>query len=116
MNQILEGRQNKANSIIEKADKYILEHYNEDISLDEIAQHVNLSSYYFSRFYKNATGTNFTDKMVMLRMDKAKELLKQEELSVKDVSYMVGYSDPNYFSKIFKKVTGFNASEYKRLK
>ncbi|MDF2510928.1 MAG: response regulator [Herbinix sp.] len=116
VNQIMEGRQNKANSIIEKADKYILEHYNEDISLDEIAQHVNLSSYYFSRFYKNATGTNFTDKMVMLRMDKAKELLKQEELSVKDVSYMVGYSDPNYFSKIFKKVTGFNASEYKRLK
>ncbi len=115
VHQIVEGRQNKANSIIEKANKYISEHYNEDISLDEIAQHVNLSSYYFSRFYKNATGINFTDKMVMLRMEKAKELLRQEELSVKDVSYMVGYSDPNYFSKIFKKITGFNASEYKRL-
>ncbi|HHV13579.1 MAG TPA: response regulator [Clostridiales bacterium] len=116
VHQILEGRQNKANSIIEKADKYISEHYNEDISLDEIARHVNLSSYYFSRFYKNATGINFTDKMVMLRMEKAKELLRQEDLSVKDVSYMVGYGDPNYFSKIFKKITGFNASEYKRLK
>ena len=113
--QIASSRQNKANSIIEKADLYLLEHYNEDISLDEIARHVNLSSYYFSRFYKNSTGTSFSDKMVMLRMEKAKELLKREDLSVKDVSYLVGYIDPNYFSKIFKKITGNNASEYKKM-
>lgn len=115
LHQIASVRQNKANSIIEKADQYILEHYNEDISLDEIAKHVNLSSYYFSRFYKNSTGTSFTDRMVTVRMEKAKELLKKEELSVKDVSYMVGYVDPNYFSKIFKKSTGYNASEYKKM-
>jgi two-component system response regulator YesN len=115
LHQIASSRQYKANSIIEKADQYILEHYNEDISLDEIAKHVNLSSYYFSRFYKNSTGTSFTDKMVAVRMEKAKELLKKEELSIKDVSYMVGYVDPNYFSKIFKKSTGYNASEYKKM-
>ena len=113
--QIASSRQNKANSIIEKADQYLSEHYHEDISLDEIARHVNLSSYYFSRFYKNSTGTSFSDKIVMLRMDEAKELLKREDLSIKDVSYLVGYVDPNYFSKIFKKVTGFNASEYKKI-
>jgi two-component system response regulator YesN len=115
LHQISSSRQNKANSIIEKADQYILEHYNEDISLDDIARHVNLSSYYFSRFYKNSTGTSFSDKMVMVRMEKAKELLKREELSIKDVSFMVGYVDPNYFSKIFKKSTGYNASEYKKM-
>lgn len=115
LHQITSSRQNKANSIIEKADQYILEHYNEDISLEEIAKHVNLSSFYFSRFYKNTTGTSFSDKMVMVRIEKAKELLKREDLSVKDVSYMVGYVDPNYFSKIFKKTTGFNASEYKKM-
>ncbi len=115
LHQITSSRQNKANSIIEKADLYILEHYNEDISLDEIAKHVNLSSYYFSRFYKNSTGTSFSDKMVTVRMEKAKVLLKREDLSIKDVSYMVGYVDPNYFSKIFKKSTGYNASEYKKM-
>ncbi len=112
---IAASRQSKANSIIEKADQYIEEHYQEDISLDEIAKYVNLSSYYFSRFYKNSTGTSFIDKMVLVRMDKAKELLKREDLSVKDVSFMVGYVDPNYFSKIFKKSTGYNASEYKKM-
>jgi two-component system response regulator YesN len=115
VNQIISNRQSKANSIIEKANQYIQEYYNEDISLDEIARHVNLSSYYFSRFYKNSTGTSFSDKMVMVRMEKAKELLKKEELSIKDVSFMVGYVDPNYFSKIFKKFTGYNASEYKKM-
>lgn len=114
LHQIVSSRQIKVNSIIEKADQYILEHYNEEISLDDIARHVNLSSYYFSRFYKNSTGTSFSDKMVTVRMDKAKELLKREDLSIKDVSYMVGYVDPNYFSKIFKKSTGYNASEYKK--
>ncbi len=115
LHKISSSRQSKANSIIEKADLYIREHYNEDISLDEIARHVNLSSYYFSRFYKNSTGTSFSDKMVMVRMERAKELLRREDLSVKDVSYMVGYVDPNYFSKTFKKSTGYNASEYKKM-
>jgi two-component system response regulator YesN len=114
LHQISSSRQSKATSIIEKADRYIKEHYNEDISLDDIARHVNLSSYYFSRFYKNSTGTSFSDRMVLVRMEKAKELLRREDLSIKDVSYMVGYTDPNYFSKIFKKFTGYNASEYKR--
>lgn len=115
LHQISSSRLSKANSIIEKADQYIMDHYNEDISLDDIARHVNLSSYYFSRFYKNSTGTSFSDKMVLVRMEKAKELLKREDLSIKDVSYMVGYVDPNYFSKIFKKSTGYNASEYKKM-
>jgi len=49
-----------------------------------------------------------------VRIDRAKELLK-EEYSVKDVCYMVGYMEPNYFSKIFKKITGYTASEYKKI-
>lgn len=112
---IVSGRQKKVNSIIEKADQYILEHYAEDISLDDVAKEVNLSSYYFSRFYKEEAGINFSDKLVNVRIDKAKELLKREDLSIKDVCFMVGYMEPNYFSKIFKKVTGCTASEYKKM-
>ncbi len=108
-------RQKKVNSIIEKANQYIEDHYAQDISLDDVAREVNLSSYYFSRFYKEESGINFSDKLVNVRIDKAKELLKKEEYSVKDVCYMVGYMEPNYFSKIFKKATGFTASEYKKM-
>lgn len=103
------------NSIIEKANQYIEDHYKEEISLEDVAKEVNLSSYYFSRFYKEETGINFTDKLSNVRIEKAKELLKDKNLSIKDVCFMVGYMEPNYFSKIFKKVTGYTASDYKRL-
>lgn len=112
---IAAGRQKKTNSIIEKADQYINEHFAEDISLEDIAKEVNLSSYYFSRFYKEVTGFGFSDRLQNVRVEKAKEYLKQEELSIKDVSYLVGYTEPNYFSKIFKKATGLTASEYKKM-
>ncbi len=115
LDQIASGRQNKVNSIIEKANKYIEENYNKDLPLEEVAREVNLSPYYFSRFYKEESGINFSDKLVNVRMEKAKELLRKEEYSVKDVCYMVGYMEPNYFSKIFKKVTGVTASEYKKM-
>ena len=90
-------------------------HFSDDISLEDIAKEVNLSSYYFSRFYKSATGINFSDRLTGIRIEKAKDYLKGTELSIKEVSYMVGYTDPNYFSKMFKKITGCTASEYKKL-
>lgn len=114
IHKISSVRQKKVNSIIEKADSFIEEHFAEEVSLEDIAKVVNLSSYYFSRFYKEESGINFSDKLINVRIDKAKELLQKEELSIKDVSFMVGYMDPNYFSKIFKKVTGYTASEFKK--
>jgi two-component system response regulator YesN len=115
IHQIASSRQSKANSIIEKANQYIQVHFMDDISLEDVAKEVNLSSYYFSRFYKDVSGIGFSDKLVNVRIEKAKELLKKEELSIKDVSYMIGYTEPNYFSKIFKKATGLTASEYKKM-
>jgi two-component system response regulator YesN len=115
ISKIVTGRQSKVSSIIQKADQYIYDHYGKEITLEEIAREVNLSSYYFSRFYKEETGINFSDKLAGVRIEKAKELLKREELTIKDVCYMVGYMEPNYFSKIFKKITGITASEYKKL-
>ncbi len=115
LSKITFSRQKKVNSIIEKANQFIEDHYKEEISLEDVAKEVNLSSYYFSRFYKEETEINFTDKLANVRIEKAKELLKDKELSIKDVCFMVGYMEPNYFSKIFKKVTGYTASDYKKL-
>lgn len=113
--KIAYGRQNKVNAIIEKANQYIEANYHKELSLEEVAREVNLSPYYFSRFYKEESGINFSDKIVHVRIEKAKELLRREDLTIKDVCYMVGYMEPNYFSKTFKKITGITASEYKRL-
>ena len=112
-NELSINRRLKINSIIEKADKYLEENYTEDITLEDIARVVNLSPYYFSRFYKEASGRNFIDRLIAIRIEKAKYYFQNTDLSLKEVSGLVGYQDPNYFSKLFKKMTGYTATEYK---
>ena len=113
VNELSVNRQKKINSIIGKADSYMGEHYAEDISLDDIARVVNLSPYYFSRFYKEESGINFIDRLIAVRIEKAKRYFETTDLSLKEISGLVGYADPNYFSKLFKKMTGYTATEYK---
>ena len=80
-----------------------------------IAKQVGLSANYFSWLFKSQTGTNFSDKILSFRMEKAKVILRDTDYSIKDIAYLVGYGDPNYFTKLFKKYTGKNASEYRKL-
>ena len=115
MYRIAQSRHQKPAGVIQLADTYMEEHYAEQISLEDIADHVKLSSFYFSRFYKKETGQNFTDRLAQIRIDHARELLRHEELSVKMVAYLVGYQEPNYFSRIFKRISGYTASDYKRM-
>ena len=110
----LDGRQKKSNDIIEKADRFMEANFSSEITLEDIAKACALSPFYFSHFYKQETGRNFSQKLTQLRLQKAKELLALFDMPIKDVSAASGYVDPNYFSKIFKKVTGFTPSEYKR--
>lgn len=107
------SHQEKVNSIIDKANEYLYKNYSRDISLDEIARVVNLSPYYFSRFYKEQSGINFIDRLIAIRIEKAKEYFENTDYSIKEVAGLVGYPDPNYFSKLFKKMTGYTATEYK---
>ncbi len=111
--QIASAKQKRISALIAKADSFIERNYASEISLEDIAREVNLSPYYFSHFYKDETGVNFIDKLTSIRIEKAKAALISGDLSVKEVSAMVGYSDPNYFSKLFKKITGLTATEYK---
>ncbi len=101
-----------SNHIVKVTQEYLENHYAEDISLDDIAAQVNISPQYFSKLIKKNTGFNFIDWLSMLRVKKAKELLTNSNLTVKEVCFMVGYKDPNYFSRIFKKRIGITPSEY----
>ncbi|MDO5560835.1 MAG: response regulator [Oscillospiraceae bacterium] len=99
--------------IINKAMQYMEKYYSKDITLDDISRYVNLSSSYFSHMYKAQTGTSFIDSLINLRIMKAKEFIMTSEMSIKEISVSVGYYDQNYFSKLFRKMTGFSPSEYK---
>lgn len=107
------ARSDRYNHLISIAKDYIDSNFRRDISLEEVSRATGLSPQYFSRFFKEQTGENFIDYLTRVRITEAKRLLKEEKLSVKEVCYQVGYNDPNYFSKIFKKVTGFSPSEFK---
>jgi len=100
------------NHIVMATREYLELHYAEDISLEDVAEQVNISPQYFSKLIKKNTGFNFIDWLSMLRVKKAKELLTNSDLTVKEVCFMVGYKDPNYFSRIFKKRIGITPSEY----
>jgi two-component system response regulator YesN len=100
------------NNIVKTTREYLENHYADDISLEDMAEQVNISPQYFSKLIKKTTGFNFIDWLSMLRVKKAKELLTNSNLTVKEVCFMVGYKDPNYFSRIFKKRIGITPSEY----
>jgi two-component system response regulator YesN len=87
--------------------------YCEDISLTKIAKKYNVSCGYLSLQFKRYTNQNFIDFLINLRMQKAKELLKNSKLKVYEISERVGYSDAFYFSAAFKKSIGVSPSDYR---
>jgi two-component system, response regulator YesN len=93
--------------------KYIIENFNRDISMDDAAKETNLSYHYFSKFFKDSTGKSFVEYLTELRVAKSRELLRDTNDSIKEICYKIGYSDPNYYCKIFKRVTGMTPTEYR---
>jgi len=100
---------------ITEAKRYIQQHYQEALRLEDVSSAVGFNATYFSTLFKKETGQNFTDYLTELRINKSKELLCGDKLSVQDVAEMVGYRDLKYFSRLFKKTTGVSPSDYKKL-
>ena len=92
--------------------KYIESHYNDELSLQEIAGLANVSPQYFSRLFREKMGMTYVDYLTKIRINKAVELLKYSNKSIQEIGYEVGYRDPNYFSRVFKKTTGVSPKEY----
>src|SRR5699024_11067990 len=86
-----------------QAKHYMQAHCSEAITLGDVPEAVNLSPHYFSNLFKQEFGETFIGYLTMIRLERAKVLLEKNELSLKEISFMVGYKDPNYFSRVFKK-------------
>lgn len=107
------AKEKEAVTIIEKAKTYIDENFKKDISLDMVSREVDISPYYFSKLFKQETGNNFIEYLTAIRLRHARELLQNSQYSIKEVCVESGYSDPNYFSRIFKKSEGVTPSEFR---
>ncbi|MCQ2982203.1 MAG: response regulator [Treponemataceae bacterium] len=101
------------NPVVEKVRQYVQEHLGEQISLDDTAAQVKVNPYYLSKLFKDETGQNFIDYVTGIRMEKARELLRGNELSIKEISHETGYTDQNYFSKLFRRMYGLTPTEYR---
>ncbi len=95
--------------------QYIQLHFSEPLSLDAVAAEVNLTPVYFSSVFKKVTGQNFHDYLTQVRMNEAKNLLKEPGKSIIEISMAVGYTDNKYFRKLFKRHTGIKPSDYRKL-
>ncbi len=108
------ARNSRNLQIINKAKQYIDNSYKQDdLSLNQVAALVSVSPGYLSILFRKETNQTFIEYLTMVRMEKAKGLLKTSSLKSYEVAYNVGFSDPHYFSLSFKKYTGVTPSDYK---
>lgn len=108
--------QKKFSQILKKAKVYMEENYHQELSLNAVAAHVNVSPNYFSTIFSQEMGQTFSEYLTEIRMGKAKELLMTTSKKTSEIAYDVGYKDPHYFSFMFKKTQGCTAREYRSRK
>ena len=107
------SRERESENVVFRVKSYINDNYAQDISLDDVSRLVDISPYYFSKLFKQEVGENFIEYLTRTRITHAMRLLEDSRYSIKEVCLMCGYSDPNYFSRIFKKYEGMTPSEYR---
>ena len=114
---ILENDSNEEKSeniYLTTATRYIKAHYVEDITVNTVAEHIGISRKYLFAIFKNSLGVSPKDYIIDYRIKKAMEFLKDENISIGNIAYSVGYKDPLTFSKMFKLKTGLSPSEYRQ--
>ncbi|MNI20483.1 HTH-type transcriptional regulator YesS [compost metagenome] len=110
----VQTKKKEKDEVIQFVMKTLETQYSDDISLDLIAEKLDMSSTYLSVYIKEKTGTNFSEHMNRIRIQKAKELLVNSGLSVQNIGEQIGYRNVTSFIRMFKKVTGETPGEYRR--
>lgn len=102
-----------SNYTISRTLEYIRTHYKEGISLEKTAEILNITPEYLSMLFKREMGMNFSVFLKEFRISHAKRLLKSTDMKIYEVAQECGYSNSNYFTKVFKEVTGISPAEYR---
>ncbi len=112
----MEGNQIAFNyySRLSRVKHYVDQHFSEDISLQKAARVAALEEKYFSAFFRKKTGICFRQWLAELRVNKAIEIIRQNDASITDVSLIVGFRDLRTFERAFKKCRGMTPRDFKR--
>ena len=120
--QLKKGRQNDEESaessragsfLVKQAVAYMEAHYSEKLTLQEVAEACYVSQWHWSKLLNRYMQQSFYDILNSQRIEAAKKLLSDPKLRIGDIGEMVGYADPAHFARIFKKITGMSANEYR---
>jgi AraC-like DNA-binding protein len=112
-NQIVVREQNAEPPVITRAKQFINEHQTEELSLEQVAEAVHTSKFYFCKIFKKSTGINFTDYLSRVRTERAKNLLLNPNLRVSEIAYEVGFQSLTHFNRVFKRVLGRSPTDYR---
>lgn len=113
--ELIQGKKEKKDPITSFIFEYLEQHYSQDITLEMMADKLNISRSYLSTYFKSKTGTYFVDYVNLFRINRAKELLAGSDVKIQDAAAKVGYQNINSFNRMFKKFTGVTPSEFRRL-
>ena len=102
------------NEIIRKADDYIKSHYNEPISLKDVASYVNLSYKYFGSYFKTHTGYNFVAYLNLYRLKKAVEFMADKNLTINEICELSGFANQTFFYNLFRESYNMSPNQYRK--
>ncbi|MCQ6562155.1 response regulator [Paenibacillus mendelii] len=103
-----------SDAIIDSVRQYVSQHYAEELTLQWVSDTYFIHPNYFSRRFKQITGSCFNDYLTRIRVERSKDLLATTTLRINLISQMVGYEDQNYFCNVFRKVTGSSPTCYRK--
>lgn len=104
----------KYSKVVRESIEYMEAHYDRNISLEEICTKIAISKNYFCYLFKRETGMNLWNYLTIIRLEQGKQLLEQTDLKSYEIALQVGYDNPSYFSKLFKKYEGMTPNEYRK--
>ncbi|MBO0993279.1 response regulator transcription factor [Bacillus sp. SD088] len=113
-NDLVKWRNGNIKDPLETAKSYIDHHLSEELTLESVAEVIGMSTSYFSAFFKNMTNETFVQYRTKKRIEKAKRQLAVPYIRIVDIAAEVGYEDYPHFSKVFKTVTGYTPSAYRK--
>ena len=108
------GDKGAASPIVRKVQRYIYHHYAEDLSLQNLSEHVNLSITYLCSLFKETTGLTINGYILDVRIHRAKLMLASSEMHINEIAGASGFSSSSYFIKAFRKSVGLTPQEYRK--
>ena len=112
-NQIALREAEAESPLVRRARAYIAGHHEDPVSLEEVAKAMHVSTFYFCKMFKKATGLTFTDYLGRVRIEKAKTLLLNPHLRVSEIAYTVGFQSLTHFNRVFRNLVGESPSLFR---